>query len=131
MTFVGKLNQNDLNNIVKPAYLKFKDMSYNINNAKTILMNYIINNCKTKNVSNPPTTIDGYDMNTCNDGIVMYLKNKKHIVYLFNIETMNVYIAEIRQPCVMTFSNTIDFDMLLMIYQDSGTPTYIKPTLLK
>ena len=50
-------------------------------------------------------------------------------MYLFDIETGNVYVSEFEYN-IMKFNNNLPFDILVMIHQDSASPTYRNVVLL-
>ena len=76
MSYVGKLDQNDLIDHIIPSYDNFDNMDYDITIAKTILKDFIVKYCATQSVPTPPTDIQNYNM--CTYGINgMYIKNKR------------------------------------------------------
>ena len=132
MAYTGKIEQCDLNEHIKPAYDNFDDLSYNISHAKTIIKDFIVNYCKTKRHPNPPDDIKMYAMSLYgNYGIVFNIKDNKHITYLINASSGDVYVSE-HVPNTTIYMAPVDFDFLLIMHQNSRTTlptTLLSPKL--
>jgi hypothetical protein len=131
MSYVGKLAQNDLVNFIIPAYENFKNMSYDVSCAKTILKDFIVQYCATHSVPCPPNNISGYNMNTYGiGGLSMTPKHNNLIKYLFSVKTGETYVVEFTMPTqVFALNPNIPFEFCIMTLGDTESVSY-KPCYL-
>ena len=116
---------------IKPAYDNFDNLSYDISNAKKIIKDFIVSYCKTQRYSNPPDDFNMYKISVFNNALEITIKGNQRITYLINYTTGDVYVAE-HVPSNSFYMAMVDFDFLLMMYQNSASrlpTTLLSPKL--
>jgi hypothetical protein len=90
MIYIGKINKETFNNYIKPAYINYKNINYDLNKAKELIIYYIRLYYKNYNIDlsvNPNL----YKLNLSNNMFKINIKYNDNITFYLCIKSRKLY----------------------------------------
>jgi hypothetical protein len=114
--YAGKIQQSVLYDKIITAYDNFKNMSFDVTDAKQALAEYISIHCKTQRFPEPSSEHQKYRMSQpATDTIVMKAINNQRILYVCNVKTGQMFVIEKKTAEICHHMANMDFNTYLLM----------------